>query len=407
MHSSSGSRGWHPCADALPHPVSDETVVPETPAGVDSDSMIGIATGAPNHPMSLSILALLAVMYTLYFGRSFFIPIFFALELNFLLSPAIRWMRRKLHIPAVLTSAILILGLAGGLGLGVYELAAPAQGWLVSAPATLGRAGEKLHKILKPVEQVSRTADQMDRVTNVTGSASRPREVVVAGPSMGSRFFGTTQSLVGALLEVLVLTFFLLASGDLFLQKTIKISTRITSQQKAVEIAREIEASISRYLVTSAFLNLVEGAVFTLLMYLLNMPNPFLWGALVTCLEFIPYVGAITLIAILTIASLTVFDGVGHALLVPGAFVALNLIQGNLIGPLVMGHRLSLNPVAIFIGVALWWELWGIAGAFLAVPVLASIKIVCDHIEWLGGVGEFLGQRDQDERRLAVRPVIT
>ncbi len=353
-------------------------------------------------------MALLAVVYTLYFGRAFFIPIFFAMELNFLLSPAVRWTRRVLRIPAPLTSAIMILGLAGGLGYGVYSLATPAQRWIASAPETLGHAGQKLHKILKPVEQVSRTADQMGSVANVTGSpTTKPQEVVVAGPSMGSRFFGTTQSIVGALLEVLVLVFFLLAAGDLFLQKTIKVSTRRSSQRMAVEIAREIEASISRYLVTSAVLNVIEGAVFTGLMFLFKMPNPFLWGALVTALEFIPYVGAITLIAILTIAALTVFDTVGHALLIPGSFVALNLIQGNLIGPMVMGHRLSLNPVAIFIGVAFWWEIWGIAGAFLAVPMLASLKIVCDHVEWLAGVGEFLGQRDEDERRLAVRPAAT
>ena len=363
--------------------------------------------GVMRHSLSLAILALLAVVYTLYFGRAFFIPIFFAIELNFLLSPAIRWARRVLHIPAPLSSAVLILSLAGGLGLGVYELAAPAEGWLISAPATLKQAGDKLHKIMKPMEQVSRTAEQMDKVTNVSGSGAQSRTVVVAGPSMGSRFFGTTQSLVGALLEVLVLLFFLLAAGDLFLQKTIKVAARPTSQRVAVEVARQIEGSISRYLVTSALLNLIEGLVFTGLMYLLKMPNPFLWGALVACLEFIPYIGALTIIAILTIASLTVFDTVGHAVLVPASFVAVNLIQGNLIGPMVMGHRLSLNPVAIFIGVAFWWEIWGIAGAFIAVPMLASLKIVCDHVEWLEGVGEFLGQRDKDERRTAVRTVPT
>ena len=363
--------------------------------------------GVMRHSLSLAILALLAVVYTLYFGRAFFIPIFFAFELNFLLSPAIRWARRVLHVPAPLSSAVLILSLAGGLGLGVYELAAPAQGWLASAPATLKQAGDKLHKIMKPMEQVSRTAEQMDKVTSVSGNGTPTRTVVVAGPSMGSRFFGTTQSIIGALLEVLVLLFFLLAAGDLFLQKTIKVATGPGSQRVAVEVARQIEGSISRYLVTSALLNLIEGLVFTGIMYLLKMPNPFLWGALVACLEFIPYIGALTIIAILTIASLTVFDTVGHAVLVPASFVAVNLIQGNLIGPMVMGHRLSLNPVAIFIGVAFWWEIWGIAGAFIAVPMLASLKIVCDHVEWLEGVGEFLGQRDKDERRTAVRTVPT
>ena len=366
------------------------------------DGSAGLA--APRHPLSLSVIALLAVVYTLYFGRAFFIPIFFAVELHFLLGPAIRWSRRRLHLPAPLTAAIVILGVAGGLGYGTYSLASPAQEWLLSAPETLSHAGEKLHKIMKPMEQVTRTADQMDRVTSVSGSGPKPQQVVVAGPTMGSRFFGTTQSLIGGLLEVLVLTFFLLAAGDLFLQKTIKITTRKTSQRTAVEIAREIEASISRYLVTSLVLNVVEGLVFTALMYAFRMPNPFLWGALVTCLEFIPYIGALMLIAILTIASLTVFNTVGHALLIPGAFVAMNLIQGNFVGPMVMGHRLALNPVAIFIGVAFWWEIWGIAGAFIAVPMLASLKIICDHVDWLSGIGEFLGQRDHDERRISVRP---
>jgi predicted PurR-regulated permease PerM len=367
----------------------------------------GSAGGVPSHPLSLSIIAGLAIVYTLYFGRSFFLPIFFAIELNFLLSPPVRWLYRKLRVPVALTSAVIILGVAGGLSYGIYSLAAPAQDWLVSAPATLDRAGQKLNKIMKPVEQVTRTADQVDKATSVGGAGSTTRTVIVAGPSMGSRFFGTTQSLAGALLEILVLTFFLLSVGDLFLQKTIKVSSRHMKEGTAVEIAREIESSISRYLMTSAIMNIIEGSVFVGIMYLLKMPNPFLWGALVTALEFIPYIGALTLIAILTIASLTVFDSVGHALLVPGSFVVMNLLQGNVIGPTVMGHRLALNPVAIFVGVAFWWEIWGIAGAFLAVPMLASIKILCEHIDWLSGLAEFLGPRDEAERRLSVRSAET
>ena len=127
---------------------------------------------------------------------------------------------------------------------------------------------------------------------------------------------------------------------------------------------------------------------------------------MVTVLEFIPYVGAFTIIAVLTLAALTVFDAVPRALMIPGAFVIINLVQGNFVGPMVLGHRLSLNPVAIFIGVAFWWEVWGISGAFLAVPMIATLKIVCDHIESLAPIGEFLGQRDEEERRLAVRVAV-
>jgi predicted PurR-regulated permease PerM len=346
--------------------------------------------------LGVTVLSVLAVVYTLYFGH--------AVLLNFLLSPAVRWAHRRLHLPAALTAAVLILSLTGAVGGAVYELAGPARGWLAAAPETLSHAGAKLHKILKPMEQVSRTAEQVEKVSNVTGTSAAPKtQVVVAGPSFGARLFGTTQSLIGALLEILVLTFFLLSAGDLFLQKTIKVTHGPSGGRTAIDIAREAESSISMYLVTSALLNLMEGLVVGLVMWALGMPNAFLWGALVTVMEFVPYVGALTVIAVLTIASLTVFDNVAHALLVPGSFVAINLLQGNLVGPLVMGHRLSLNPVVIFLGVAFWWELWGIAGAFLAVPLLATFKIVCDHVPSLWAVGEFLGQRDEGERRLAVR----
>ncbi len=153
-------------------------------------------------------------------------------------------------------------------------------------------------------------------------------------------------------------------------------------------------------------LNIGEGCAVAIVMFALGMPNPILWGAVVTVLEFVPYLGAMTAIVVLTIAALTVFDNVGRALVIPLSFIAVNLLQGNVVSPLVLGHRLSLNPVAIFVGVAFWWEVWGIPGAFLAVPLLATMKIVCDHIPAFAAVGEFLGQRDEDERRLAVRMAV-
>jgi predicted PurR-regulated permease PerM len=109
------------------------------------------------------------------------------------------------------------------------------------------------------------------------------------------------------------------------------------------------------------------------------------------------------MVVILAVAALTTFDNVGHAMLVPASFLLINLIQGNFVSPLLLGHRLSLNPVALFIGLAFWFWIWGIPGAFIAVPLLATLKIFCDHIESLAAVGEFLGQRDARERRVTAR----
>jgi predicted PurR-regulated permease PerM len=170
-----------------------------------------------------------------------------------------------------------------------------------------------------------------------------------------------------------------------------------------VEIARQTEASISTYLLTTAAMNVGEGIVVSLAMYLLGMPNPILWGVLVVLLEFIPYLGAAIAVVVLGIAAITVFDTVGQAMLVPGAFLLINAIQANLVSPMLMGHRLKLNPVALLVGLAFWFWIWGIPGAFIAVPLLATFKIFCDHIQSLAAVGEFLGMRDDDERRATVR----
>jgi predicted PurR-regulated permease PerM len=133
------------------------------------------------------------------------------------------------------------------------------------------------------------------------------------------------------------------------------------------------------------------------------MPSPVLWGVMVACLEFVPYLGAAVATVVLAIAGLTTFDSVGEALAVPAVFLVVNLMQAYIVTPLLQGHRLLLNPVAIFVGLTFFWFIWGVPGAFLAVPLLATFKIVCDHVASLAAVGEFLGERDEKERRRLLR----
>jgi predicted PurR-regulated permease PerM len=126
-------------------------------------------------------------------------------------------------------------------------------------------------------------------------------------------------------------------------------------------------------------------------MYGLGMPNPVLWGVMVGCFNFIPYLGDIASTIVLTLVASLTFDQLGRILLVPAVFFALTLLEGMIVTPLVVGNRLSLNPVAIFIWLLLWGWLWGIPGTLLAVPLLAVIKIICDNIVLLAPMGEFLG----------------
>lgn len=384
-------------ADALP--------ADSTSAQPDLDRTASALDTLRTLSMSVLLLAVLALMYTLYFAREFLLPIIFAILLNFLLSPVVRALRR-FRVPTAAGAGIVILALLGLIGAGGYELTGPVQRWAADAPHTLATAEARLGKLVRPIERASKTAEQVANAASATGAPTtgrKPTEVVVKGPSLVARAFGTTQHAVAALLEVVILLYFLLAAGDLFLQKLIKVLPEMGEKRTAVQIARETEASISTFLLTAALINLVEGAVVAGVMYLWGMPSPFLWGALVVVLEFIPYLGALTMVVILSVAALTVFDTVGHAMLVPASFMLINLVQGNFVSPLLLGHKLSLNPVALFIGLAFWFWVWGIPGAFIAVPMMATFKIFCDHIDSLAAVGEFLGQRDDRERRSTVR----
>ncbi|MGI8497871.1 MAG: AI-2E family transporter [Gemmatimonadaceae bacterium] len=428
------SRWWPPLLPAMfPGMIDDLTGRPVPPAirpdGIADDSVVesevdvtaapaggaGAAAGRPEditritaavespqaRGVALTIIAILALVASMHFARPFLLPITLAVLLNLLLSPVIRALAR-MHIPPPFGAGLVIILFLGGLGTAIYQLATPAETWIARAPATFAQAGERLSRVTKPVERVTKAAEQVERATDVRGS-NKPPEVVVKGASLVSRVFGTTESLVTLLLEVLLLLYFLLASGDFFLQKLIKVLPRVGDREKAVTIARETEASISRYLLTTALLNAGEGVVVGIAMRVWGMPNPVLWGALIAVLEFVPYLGALTMMVVLTLVAVATFDELGRALVVTATFIAINFFWGNVVSPLMLSKRLTLNPVAIFVGLAFWFWLWGIPGAFIAVPVLATFKIFCDNIETLAPIGEFLGGRDPWERRSAVR----
>jgi predicted PurR-regulated permease PerM len=367
----------------------------------DTAPPVATATTAPTaatapkrrRPRGLTILVVLATLYTLYFAREFLLPISFAILLDFLLRPIVRTFAR-FRVPQAVGAAIVVLGLIGIGAFGAYQLAGPVQTWVAKAPEAIETARIELSKLVRPFERVKRTAEQVESAASAS-TAPKPPVVVVQQPSIISRVFGSTQRFLFGLIEMLILLFFLLSAGDLFLRKLIKVLPHLQDKLKAVRIARDVENAISTYLATIAMINVTEGLVLAGIFSLLGMPTPLLFGAMVTALEFIPYIGAFTIVITLTIAALGIYAEFSRALLVPGAFVAVNMLQVNVVGPMLMGQRLALNPVAVFIGLAFWFWIWGIPGAFIGVPMLAVFKICCDHIDMLAPVGEFLGRKEE------------
>jgi predicted PurR-regulated permease PerM len=339
---------------------------------------------------ALTGLFILASFYTLYFGRAFFLPIVLALLLSFLLSPVVRGLK-KLHIPEALGAALAIFSLLGLLVLGAVELATPAYEWMGQAPQSLRRIESKIRDLKKPVQTVSKATEQVEKIAKVSGGQDSTPKVQVTTESLGARVLGKTTELVSSAVVMLILLYFLLASGDLFLRKLIKVTPSLADKKRAVEIARQIETEVSAYLATITLINVVLGLAVWGALALIGVPNPLLWGVLATFANYIPYLGPILMVSVLTMVGLLTFPDVPHALLPPGAFLVLHVLETFLITPTILGRRLTLNPVMIFLGLTFWGWMWGIAGAILAVPIMVVFKIFCDHVESLAPVGEFLG----------------
>jgi predicted PurR-regulated permease PerM len=348
---------------------------------------------------ALSGIFFLLVMYTMYFAAALIMPIVLALLLSLALSPVASLFER-LYIPRAIGALIVMLAVAGILAAAVYALASPAAKWLEKAPTELQKMEYKLAWVKEPIRKIEATREQIENLASATESSGEAAAAAAAAAAESSQ---PSFSLINAVLtrtpEVLfgiavtfILLYFLLASGDAFLKKLVRITPLLRDKIRVVETARDVQQHVSLYLGTIALINIGVGMVVSLGLYLLGMPNPILWGTMTGVLNFIPYLGVAISIVIVTFASFLTFETVGQILL-PGALIfAVNVVEGQFMTPIITGRRLALSPVAIFVTLVVLGWMWGIIGVLIAVPVLASIKLVCDQVEPLSSVGTLLGR---------------
>ena len=339
--------------------------------------------------IALTGLFVLALFYTLYFARGFFLSVTIAVLLSFLFSPVVRALKRA-RVPESAGALVVLLAVLGGGAVAVYSLSGPVAEWLEKAPVAFRKAERALKQLRKPVETVTQATQEVEKLTSL-GGGERRTSVEIRPQQFSDTLMATAMGFFFELMVVVILLYFLLASGDLFLRKLITVLPRLADKKRAVQIAREIEQNISTYLFTITAINAALGVVTANVMAWLGMPNPLLWGVLAGVSNFVPYIGAIGVAGVLGLAALTTFGSLTQALVPPLVFLAITSIEGYLVTPWVLGRRLTLNPVMVFLGLMFWGWVWGMAGGLLAVPILATFKIFCDHIEPLSPLGEFLG----------------
>ena len=340
--------------------------------------------------VALTGLFLYSSLVVLYVAKAIILPLFVALILNLLLAPSIRVLQ-KLSIPAPLAAGGILLILITGMTIGILQFSTPASLWLDRAPEAIKQVERKFRDVKLSVLEMGKATKALEHVASVPESRQAPK-VEIQTNGLGGLLLGWTTEFLFGLVSTMILLYFFLASGNLFLEKLVKVLPKFSDKRRAVEIVRGIEGHISRYLLTVTGINFCLAMVVGLAMYLFGMPNPFLWGAMAGILNFIPYVGSIIGLGAISLAAAFTFDHVEMVVMVSGTYLCLTAVEGNFITPNLLGRKLLLNPVVILVSVLFWGWLWGTVGALLAVPLIASFKIMCDQIESLHPIAEFLSR---------------
>lgn len=335
----------------------------------------------------LVILLGLAVMYTLYFAQDVLLPVFLAFLLSLLLRTPTRALHR-LRLPEPLAAAAVVLIMVAGIGAVVASVSDPAINWLNRAPTLMADLRDKLQDLEREIASARQATEQLERMTE---SGDRPTEVVVKGPNLADQILSQTQIVLAQVALTVALTFFFLAFGRRALEGVLRSMPDVGDRLRLSDIVNTVQINISTYLLTITAINFCLGAVVAALMWALGMPSPLLWGILAALLNFIPYLGSVTMAGVLTLVSLLTFDDWLSIVAPPALFIMLTALEGNFVTPTIVGKRLTLNPIFVFGTVLFWGWLWGVPGALLAVPILAVFKILCDATPRLRTLGALLG----------------
>ncbi len=373
---------------------ANQTPPPGGPLPVESAPVV-TADGGPNRKTSRgeTILIAMSVVASLSIARPVLLPVFLACMIGMTFKPFISWLATH-RIHRAFSAAVLLLFVQAAVGVGFIELGGPVMQWVNTAPQHMTELRQRVQNIFPQIGNFSPAAAA---VSNLGATEEEKRIEQRKTPTVelkenhgASAILNWTGTFLVALGETLVLSYLLLASGDLFLQKLVHAMPTMSDKKRAVEISREIQQNISHYLFSISLINLGLGVIVSAGLWLMGTPNPAMWGVLVTGLNFVPYFGPILGVTLLAAVGLLSFDTLWQAIIPPAWYLLLHLLEANLITPVLLGRRFTLNPVVIFVSLIFWTWLWGVPGALLSVPILVSVKVVCDWVPRLNYLSELL-----------------
>jgi predicted PurR-regulated permease PerM len=352
--------------------------------------------------VALLVLATLAVGLALSAARDVLIPLVLGVLLSYVLEPLVSGLTRW-RVPRAAAAGALLLVLIGGGTLGTYQLSDDAGALFNRLP----EAAQKFRRSLRrgpenALDQVQRLASEIERsAAEAAGSTPAPpgvtRVQVEQKPIDVQAFLRSgSMGMVGLLGQALLLSFlvfFLLASGDLYKRKLVRImGPSFGRQRTTVEVLGEIELQVQRFLLVQIVTSAVVGVASWLAFRALGLEQAAVWGIAAGVLNSIPYFGPLVIMAGVALVAFLQFGTVAMAVLLAVVSFAITTLEGFLLTPWLVGRTARMNQVAVFAGLMFWGWLWGVAGMLLAVPMLVVTKAVCDRVRGLQPIGELLGE---------------
>ena len=351
--------------------------------------------------MAYNVLAILAIFYTLYLAQTLFIPLVLTILLALLLSPLVAVFKR-VHIPRVISALVLLTCLITPFSFLGIQLAEPVQKWAQLLPelsAELNEQIDSIHHVIQGDEQAPQQAVQPKEESGFSffglfKDEPEPEQVQPAaveenivttrlkqgGIEVLLSMLAATPLVLAQIATGLVLILFLLIFGPGLFEAYVKGLNNNRDKHQVVTLVNVIQSELSRYILTISIINIGLGACTALSLKLLGVEDALLWGVLAGLLNFIPYVGSVMGLAILSLAGITQYGMHLNALLVPSIYLLLNIIESQFITPTILGRNMRLNPLIIMLWLILCGWLWGAVGVLLAVPLLVCIKLIIGQL---------------------------
>jgi predicted PurR-regulated permease PerM len=327
----------------------------------------------------LTILVVIAVLYTLYFCRTLLLPIVVAGFIALFSSPLVSMLTR-FRLPQAVSAGIVSLLLLVILGGTFVFLAGPAVYWLDSLPELGNKISTQVGGLSEKFDSLrAQVVPDADGSSNAVGSA-----VEAAMVSTVSLLAGTTAMFLMQVTAVFVITYFFLVYGDNLMRNFVRAQSSFSEKKRAVVIFQTVRDDISRYVLLVSMINLGLGAATGFVLWIIGVEDPLLWGALATILNFAPYVGPLVLSIVLTGVGVLEYHTWEMIIMVPGSFLLLNFIESQLITPTLLGQRFNMNPLLVVLWMLVWGWLWGVIGFLIAIPLLVCFKILSLHLNLIG-----------------------